>query len=229
MTISEETLPSIPLFQGLSAEQKDRLSSLAIHRTVQRGQQIFFEGDKADGFYILLSGRIKIFKLSPEGKEQILHLMAPGDPFGEVPMFADGYFPANALAMEDAEILFYSREKLTEMIGQYPALAMNMLASLSQRLIHLTRLVENLSLREVHERLAAYLLHLSKTQNYPEELHLDINKGQLASLLGTIPETLSRMLTRLHNDGLIEVTGRKIKILNGPGLQQLMDRTGNNP
>jgi CRP/FNR family transcriptional regulator len=103
---------------------------------------------------------------------------------------------------------------------------MNMLASLSQRLIHLTKLVENLSLREVHERLAAYLLHVSDLQNHPEVIHLDINKGQLASLLGTIPETLSRILTRLHNEGLIEVTGRKIRIINRTGLRQMTDKAG---
>lgn len=217
------TLPPIPLFQGLSEEQKGQLSSLAIRRAVLRGQQIFYEGDKADGFYILLSGRVKIAKLSPEGKEQILHLMGPGDPFGEVPMFAGGLFPANAMALEDAEVLFFPRIAFAEVISRHPALAMNMLASLSQRLVHLTRLVENLSLREVHERLAAYLLHLSDRQNQSDTIRLDINKGQLASFLGTIPETLSRILTRLHNDELIEVEGRNIRILNRPGLQKLMD------
>ena len=224
MKIITGTLPPIPLFQGLSEEQKGQLSALAIRRTVLRGQQIFFEGDKADGFYIPLTGRVKIAKLSPEGKEQILHLMGPGDPFGEVPMFADGFFPANAVALEDTAVLFFPRGAFVEMISGHPALAMNMLASLSQRLVHLTRLVENLSLREVHERLAAYLLHLSDRQNHPETIHLDINKGQLASFLGTIPETLSRILTRLHNDGLIEVSGRDIRILNRASLQKLMDR-----
>jgi CRP/FNR family transcriptional regulator len=86
--------------------------------------------------------------------------------------------------------------------------------------------VENLSLKEVHERLAAYLLHMADLQNNPDTIQLDINKGQLASLLGTIPETLSRILTRLHNDSLIEVTGRKIKIVNRQGLQMLADRSG---
>ena len=219
-------MPPIPLFQGLSEDQTAQLYALVTRRSVIRGQQVFFEGDKAIGFYILLSGRIKISKLSPEGKEQILHIIGPGDLFGEVPMFAGGFFPANAGAMEDAELLFYPRERFMDMIGRYPTLAMNMLGFLSQRLLHLTRLVENLSLKEVHERLAAYLLHLVDLQNNPDTIQLDINKGQLASLLGTIPETLSRILTRLHNDSLIEVTGRKIKIVNRHGLQMLADRSG---
>jgi len=220
-----QPLPHIPLFEGLSQEQREELSAQAAQRTELKGRQIFFEGDKAVGFYILLSGRVKISKLSSEGKEQILHIIGPGDPFGEVPMFAGGVFPANAAAMEDVEILFYSRERFMEMIGRCPALAMNMLAFLSQRLIHLTRLVEDLSLKEVHERLAAYLLHVSDLQHSPDKIQLDINKGQLASLLGTIPETLSRILTRLHNDGLIEVSGRKINLVKRQALQIMADKT----
>ena len=222
-----ESLPAIPLFRGLSEEQMGQLSALAAHRTVPKGRQVFFEGDKAVGFFILLSGRVKISKLSPEGKEQILHIIGPGDPFGEVPMFAGGFFPANAVAMEDTELLFFSRERFMDIIGSHPALAMNMLAFLSERLIHLTCLVEDLSLKEVHERLAAYLLYMGKIQNHPETIHLDINKGQLASLLGTIPETLSRILTRLHNEGLIEVAGRKIRIVNRQALQMMADKTKN--
>lgn len=225
--MEKASLPHIPLFQGLSTEQRGQLSAFASRRTVVRDQQIFFEGDKAMGFFILLSGRVKIGKLSPTGKEQILHIMGPGDHFGEVPMFVGGYFPANAVAMEDTELLFFSRERFMEIIGRQPTLAMNMLASLSGRLIHLTRLVENLSLKEVHERLAAHLLHLSDIQKQSNVIHLDMNKGELASLLGTIPETLSRMLTRLHNDGLIGVKGRKISILNRNGLQMLADRSKN--
>ena len=223
-SVKNISLPNIPLFQGLAEEQMGQLSTLAFHRTVPRGNQVFFEGDKAVGFFILLSGRVKISKLSPEGKEQILHLIGPGDPFGEVPMFAGGFFPANAVAMEDTELLFFSRERFMELIGRHPTLAMNMLGFLSQRLIHLTQLVENLSLKEVHERLAAYLLHVSDMQN-SETVRLDINKGQLASLLGTIPETLSRILTRLHNDELIEVSGRIIRIKNRQGLQLRADKT----
>jgi len=224
--LSKGSLPVIPLFQGLSEEQREQLSGLATHRTTLRGQPVFFEGDKALGFFILLSGRVKISKLSPEGKEQILHLIGPGDPFGEVPMFAGGCFPANALALEDTELLFFSRDRFVALISRHPVLAMNMLAFLSQRLVHLTRLVENLSLKEVHERLAAYLLHMCNIQNDSDTIRLDINKGQLASLLGTIPETLSRILTKLHNEELIAVEGRNIRIRNRQELQRMVEKSG---
>jgi CRP/FNR family transcriptional regulator, dissimilatory nitrate respiration regulator len=227
VTVNKGSLPVIPLFQGLSEEQKGQLSGLATHRATLRGQPVFFEGDKALGFFILLSGRVKISKLSPEGKEQILHLIGPGDPFGEVPMFAGGCFPANAVALEDTELLFFSRERFMDLIGHHPALAMNMLTFLAQRLVHLTRLVENLSLKEVHERLAAYLLHISSIQHDADTIRLDINKGQLASLLGTIPETLSRILTRLHNEDLIAVEGRNIVIRNRQGLQKMAENNEN--
>ncbi|MDD5169355.1 MAG: Crp/Fnr family transcriptional regulator [Syntrophales bacterium] len=207
----------------------DQLNSLAIPRTVMRGGHVFFEGDNAAGFFVIISGRVKISKLSAEGKEQILHVVGPGDHFGEVPVFIGGHFPANAVAMDDTELLLFTRERFMEIVSRHPALAMNMLASLSERLVHLTRLVENLSLKEVHERLAAYLLHLSDVQGNPAAVHLDINKGQLASLLGTIPETLSRILTRLHNDELIGVQGRKISILNRRRLQMMADRAEGEP
>ncbi len=225
--MKDATLPSIPLLQGLSEEQRAWVEKRALRRRVVKGQRVFFEGDPAVGFYILLSGRVKVSKLSPEGKEQILHLMDPGDPFGEVPVFAGGVFPANAVVLEDADLLFLSRESFLELIGRVPALAMNMLAFLSRRLIHMTRLVESLSLREVHERLAAYVLHRSDLQGRSDEVSLDINKGLLASLLGTSPETLSRTLTRLHNDGFIEVEGRRIRIRNRTGLKEMAARWDN--
>jgi len=203
------------------------LSGVATSRTTSRGQPVFFEGDQALGFFIVLSGRVKISKLSPEGKEQILHLIGPGDPFGEVPMFAGGRFPANAVALEDTELLFFSRERFMDLIGRHPVLAMNMLAFLAQRLVHLTRLVENLSLKEVHERLAAYLLHMSHIQNDSDTIRLDIHKGQLASLLGTIPETLSRILTRFHNEDLIAVEGRNIRIRNRQELRKMVEKNEN--
>ena len=227
IAVKKDPLPSIALFEGLGEEQKYQLSELATHRTVPRGQPVFLEGDKAVGFFILQCGQVKISKLSPAGKEQILHLIGPGDPFGEVVMFTGGSYPANAVAMKNAELLFFSRERFMDLIGRYPVLAMNMLTFLSQRLIHLTRLVETLSFQEVQERLAVYLLHGKGTPNDPDTIQLDMNKGQLASMLGTIPETLSRILTRLHNGGLIEVRGREIRIVNRPGLQLVADKGEN--
>ena len=215
-------IAAIPLFDGLTADQHRQLSSIVVERTYRRGQTIFSEGDEGDGFYVVSSGRVKIFKLSHEGKEQILHIFGAGEPFGEVPVFSGEHFPAHAETLEESKILFFPRSAFVELIKKNPSLALNMLAVLSRRLRRFSVLIEDLSLKEVPGRLSAYLIYLSETKNRSANLTLDISKTQLASLLGTIPETLSRILARMSTEDLIESDGhRTIKILDRDGLEEL--------
>lgn len=214
-------ITEIPLFKGLPERQIVEISKIALNRPFNRGQIVFSEGDEANGFYILVSGRIKIFKLSSEGKEQILHIFESGEPFGEAAVFAGETFPAYAETLEESEVIFFPRKAFMELIKRDPSLTMNMLAILSLRLKHFTRLVEDLSLKEVPQRLAAYLLYLSESKDEPNNVELEILKGQLASLLGTIPETLSRILNKMASQGLIQVQGRKIKLLDRKALKDL--------
>lgn len=215
-----------PLFQGLSRGHYEELAMIMLEQVFKRGQFIFSEGDEADGFYIILSGRVKAFKLSAEGKEQILHVLGPGEPLGEVAVFAGRCFPAHAEAMEESRLAFFPRDSFVGLISRNPSLAMNMLAVLSQRLRKFTALVEDLSLKEVPGRLAAYLLYLNEHREGSMELVLDISKAQLASLLGTIPETLSRILARMSRGGLIRSEGtRRIRILDLEGLEELASGT----
>ena len=191
-----------------------------------KGRTIFSEGDEGTGFYVVISGRVKIFKLSSEGKEQILHIFGPGEPFGEVPVFSGQHFPANAEAMEESRVFFFPRKAFMELIRKTPDLALNMLAVLSRRLRRFARLIEDLSLKEVPARLAAYLLYLHEAKKGSENLELDISKGQLASLLGTIPETLSRIIGRMNKSGLIESEGPRIRVLDLQGLETLAEFGG---
>lgn len=215
-------IAAIPLFKGLTEDQLCQLSTIVIERTYRRGQTIFSEGDEGNGFYVVSSGRVKIFKLSHEGKEQILHIFGSGEPFGEVPVFSGEHFPAHAETLEESKILFFPRSAFIELIKKHPSLALNMLAVLSKRLRRFTALIEDLSLKEVPGRLSAYLLYLSETKNRSANLKLDISKTQLASLLGTIPETLSRILARMSAEDLIESDGhRTIKIRDREGLEAL--------
>jgi len=216
-----ERLARIPLFQGLPEAQVREIATLIVEQEFRRGQTIFSEGDPGSGFYIVASGRVKVFKLSLEGKEQILHIFGAGQPFGEVPVFAGESFPAHAEALEKSRIFFLDRGDFADLIRKEPSLAMNMLAVLSLRLRQFTRLIEDLSLKEVPGRLAAYLLYLSQRQGESNELELDISKGHLASILGTIPETLSRIFAKISQAGLVEVRGRRIVVLDRPGLEAL--------
>ena len=198
------------LFSGLAEEQVDKVVDIAVSKTFKRGESIFFEGDEANGFYMVTEGRVKIYKMSFEGKEQILHIFGPGEPFGEVPVFHDQPFPANALALVKTGLLFFPRKDFVSLVTGNPSLALNMLAMLSLRLRRFATQIENLSLKEVPGRLAAHLIYLSEEQGSATQVTLDIPKGQLASLLGTIPETLSRIFAKMTEEGLIRVEGRVI-------------------
>ena len=218
-----QDIAAIPLFQGLPDKHLEDLAMIVVDQIFRRGQLIFSEGDDGNGFFVAVTGRVKIYKMSPEGKEQILHIFEPGEPFGEVPVFTGQQFPANAEAMQESRLYFFPRDSFVHLIKKNPSLALNMLAILSKRLRRFTMLVEDLSLKEVPGRLAAYLLYLSDKGEGARDLELSITKGQLASLLGTIPETLSRILGKMGGEGLIETDGAKIKLLDPQGLEDLAE------
>lgn len=201
------------LFKGLSPALLEQIADLASIKKFQRGESIFFEGDEATGFYMVGQGRVKIYKMSLDGKEQILHIFGPGEPFGEVPVFHGRPFPANAISIEASTMLFFPRQRFIELINSTPSLALSMLAVLSMRLRRFAAQVESLSLKEVPARLAAHLIYLTEEQKRTDYVILDIPKGQLASLLGTSPETLSRIFTKMGNEGLIRVKGKEIELL----------------
>ncbi|MFZ0450060.1 MAG: Crp/Fnr family transcriptional regulator [Desulfatiglandaceae bacterium] len=211
------------LFRGLPQEEVGRIAQLAVGKQYEKGQTIFQEGDDGNGFYVIGDGLVKIFKMSMDGKEQILHILGPGEPFGEVPVFSGQRFPANAETLIDSRLLFFPRPAFVTLISDNPSLALNMLAVLAMRLRQFTTQIENLSLKEVPARLAAYLLYLAREQEEKNSVRLSISKGQLASLLGTVPETLSRVFSKMNNQGLIEVDDRHIRFLDRDRLEELAE------
>ena len=221
MKKTAEIIANTSAFSGLSPGQLEEVRQIAVQRDFTKGEPVFFEGDRGSGFYIVIAGLIKVFKLAPDGKEQILHIIGSGEPFGEVAVFAGRSFPANAEALADSRLLFFPRDAFVALISRNPSLALKMLAVLSMRLRQFAVQVESLSLKEVPGRLASYLLLLADEQEDPEGAVLPIPKGQLASLLGTIPETLSRIFAKMAGQGLIEVSGRNIRILNRSGLEDI--------
>ncbi|MBC8459140.1 MAG: Crp/Fnr family transcriptional regulator [Deltaproteobacteria bacterium] len=216
-------ISATPLFRGLPEKQLKEIEQIAVDRDFNKGEVIFLEGDDGNGFFLIAEGLIKIFKVSSEGKEQILHILGPGEPFGEVPVFSGQQFPASAETIIESHLLFFPRTAFVNLISANPSLAMNMLAVLSRRLRQFTVQVENLSLKEVSGRLAAYLVYLADEEGKEDAVTLNISKGQLASLLGTIPETLSRVFIRMTELNLIEMDGRNIKLLDRSGLEELAE------
>jgi CRP/FNR family transcriptional regulator len=216
-----QLIENAPLFNGLPAKHLDELRRIAIEKEYRKGDTVFMDGDPGDGFYVVLAGKVKVSKVSAEGKEQILHIFGPGEPFGEVPVFAGKPFPANAQTLSKSILAFFPKSRFIALIHANPSLALNMLAVLSTRLRQFTVQVENLSLKEVPERLATYLLFLSREQANPDQVTLPISKGQLASLLGTIPETLSRIFAKMTTAGFIKVEGKTITIRDPDELEIL--------
>jgi len=216
-------IANVLFFKGLSDEELESIQQIAAERAYQRNQLVFSDGEEGHGFFLVLAGKVKVFKMSPEGKEQILHILGTGEPLGQVAVFAGDSFPANAQAITESRLLFFPRRAFVKLIMARPTLALNMLAILSNRLREFTVQIENISLKEVPARLASYLLYLSDAQQGAECLQLNISKAQLASIIGTIPETLSRILNRMSTKGLIEVNGREIRLSDRDQLAALAE------
>lgn len=213
-----KAIASVNFFAGMADEPLQRLATIAVLKDVKRGQEIFQAGQRANGFYAVVRGTVKVYRSSPSGKEQILHVLGPGEPFGEVPMFQGATFPAGALTLEDTRVVYIPRDGLKRAMEADPELAMNILGLLSARLRKFVNQVAELSLKEVPARLAAYLLLLRASQ-HDDTLRLDLPKGQIAAYLGTIQETLSRALKKLQDDGMIALKGREVTILDEEALR----------
>jgi CRP/FNR family transcriptional regulator len=214
------------MFQDLSVEQLAEIAKRAIAQSYNKGDVIFHQGDEGIGFFVVKSGRVKVFKVSGDGKEQILHIFSRGDHFAEVPAFDGDCFPASAAAIEKSEVLFFPRQAFLQLLENQPKLAINLLKSFARHLRLFSHLVDNLALREVPSRLASYLLSLSERFDDAQTVELDLPKGQLAAKLGTIPETLSRVFSKLSREGAIAVDGSQVKLRDRNRLNDLATGKG---
>jgi len=214
------------LFATLPDDDLRRVADLAVSRRFAKKEAVFQEGDRADGFFIVASGKVKVFKLSGEGKEQILHVLETGQTFAEAVIFEGGGYPAHAETLTDAELLFLPKRQFVDLLERHPKVAIRMLASLSRWVKRMTDLAESLSLKDVETRLVFYLSEELKARGIPAkdgaELELAIGKNVLASRLGTVPETFSRTLKKLQVDGLIDVRGKRIRILSAENLFSIL-------
>jgi len=203
-----------PLFANISESDLKSLAPETSFQVYEAGETIFFQGRPAEVFYIVAQGRLKVFRTNPEGRQQILHLMGPGEPCGEVPVFQGADYPATAEAVEETTVCRIPRDKFLAFGKRRPEILLDMLAMLSIRLRHFVNLVDDLSLKEVSARLAGYLLEISDRAGGASEIRLNITKATLANRLGTIAETLSRTLANMQKQGMIQVHGRTISRLD---------------
>jgi len=218
-------LRDVYLFSGVPEADLEALAHLAVSQAFARQATIFWEGREAQGFYLLSRGYVKLVKSSPDGKEYIIRLVGPGETFAEAAVFSDASYPATAMALEDCQTLFFPKAPFLQQLAVSPTLARNMLATLSRLMLHLTRQLEDLSLKEVSARLARYLLERCQESHGRIEkglaFELPTTKTHLAAYLGTIGETLSRTLSRLKSQGVIEVEKGRITITDPAVLKKI--------
>jgi len=210
-------LKEIPLFRELSESQLNKIKRISTLKVYKKGEVIFNPGDTGNCFFILRRGKVKIFKTS-RGKEQIIRIFNKPALFGEAASFTGKNFPAWAEAIEDSEVIVIPRQGFLQLIKEDPEIGMNLLSVMAQRLIHLTNVIESLSLKDALSKVASYIL-----RRYEEEGSLEIPfSTSMASMeLGLSKETVSRMLGKLKDLGTIKKSGNRVKISNITALKDV--------
>jgi CRP-like cAMP-binding protein len=222
--VVEKILRKTPLFASLTDKEMEALAGRVSNRRFERGALLFSEGEPCAGLFLVASGKIRIFKLSAAGREQVLAVEGPGSSFAELPVFDGGNYPASAAAQEDAEVLFISRKDFQNYCREHPDVALKVIAVVGSRLRRLVGIIEDLSFTTVRQRLIALLLRLAEASGTPskEGVRLELTKTHqdLAAELGTVRELVSRNLSRLQAEGFLDVDGRRIVVKNFEGLRR---------
>lgn len=223
-----ELLKNSMLFSGLADADLAQLAAITVRRAFKKGETLFSEGEEATGFYLLVSGSIKLCRMSHDGREKVLHFVQPRETFAEAAFFGDGRYPAEARAIESGEVIYLPKEGFLELMTKNPNFTLNLVVSLSLQLRRFARQIEELSFADVTSRLASFLVRRAseKSTSYDGITYVDlgIKKGELAARLGTASETISRTLRKLMNEGIIEVQGNRVLIHQMEKLNKLCER-----
>src|SRR5580704_11779643 len=216
-------LKATPLFAALDEPEISSLAARCGIRPYSAGEILFSEGEPCKGLYIVVFGRIRIFKTSLNGREQVLAIEGPGASVAELPVFDGGTYPASASAMEGAEALFISRADLRAICLERPEVSLKMLQVVGKRLRRLVGIIEELSFTTVRHRLISWLLRQAGTEGRPSQrgtvFSLNASHQELAAQIGTVRELVSRNLARLQAQSLIEMNGREITVIDREGLE----------
>lgn len=220
-------LGAVSLFSNLSPDELRLLGAHAVRRRVAEGELLFSEGDTCKGLHIIASGKLRIFKSSPSGREQVLAVEGPGGSVAELPVFDGGPYPASVTAVEDSQILFISRDDFRRFCLEHPEVALKLLGVVGARLRRLVGIIEELSFATVRQRLVAALVRLAQTEGKRAdgrvEFQLPGTHQDLAHQLGTVRELVSRNLMRLQAEGLIQVDAHRVTVLDLPGLAAILE------
>ncbi len=204
------------LFGGLKEPELDLLASRAIERRLARGEILFMAGDEAAGLFVIAEGALRAYREGVDGREQIIHVERAGATIAELPVFDDKPYPSTVAAEENSVVLFLAKPDVRSLCLTNPEIALVALKLMAGRLRKCAELVEALSLREVDQRLARWLLTEARARGQRLadrlELNLVLTNQQIAAHIGSVREVVSRALARLQQNGLIEVDGRHVVI-----------------
>lgn len=194
-------------------DTENRIKHIGLPKIYTKNDILFNAGDEATGFFLVQTGEIRVYKMDEEGREVEVVRLLPGDFFGEAIVFASSRFPAFAQAVKDSRVLYFEKESFLQSMEKDPALARFFMVLLAKKCLILNERIEALGLRTVRQRLVQYLLS-SCSGSQKCLIELKIKKTDLARILGTVSETLSRNLKFLQDEGLIEVRGKHICVLD---------------
>lgn len=208
----------VPIFSNLTNEEMLEIAAIAKAQTFKKGELVYMAGEQGGTLYVSHTGRVKIFRLNANGKEQVIRVIEPGEFMGELSLFSSLPMTDNAEALETSTMCLIKGSKLKELMKKYPSIAFKVMEELSRRLEKAEALIETLNLNTVEQRLAQALLTMSGGE---QEVELKMTKGDFASQLGMSQETLSRKLAAFQERGFIAMKGRKIKLRDRKGLEEL--------
>ncbi len=210
------TLSKVAIFSGLTESELSFLAQRAVPRHYAAGQLVFSEGEPCSGLYVVESGHVRIFKSSANGREQVLNIDGPGSSVAELPVFDGGNYPASVTAVDQATLLFVSKQDFQSLCLTHPQVALKVLRVVGARLRRLVGIIEELSFTTVRHRLASFLVRLAQREGKRvaagTEITLPASNQELASQIGTVRELVSRNLSRLQAEGLIQMDGRSVII-----------------
>lgn len=213
-----ERIAAIPLFAGLDPAEIEALAGCTAEKRYKTGAALFHEGEPCNGIYLILEGRVKIFKTSPAGREITLAVETAPACVAEVPLFDGGPYPASVSAIGAVSVAFIDTRDFQNVCRTHPEVSLKLLAAAGLRLRQLVSVIERVTFGSVRQRLAAQLIQLSEEAG-AEAFTLPTTHQELASRLGTVREVVSRNLSRFQSDGLIRIAGRQVELRDAAGLR----------
>ena len=222
-------LRKLPVFEDLEPDDLAAIHRITAERRYDRNQPIFEDGRPGEGFHYIRSGKVKIVKVSADGKEHILNILGPGEVFAEVLLFNDAPYPAGAVAVEDSVVGVIRNRELEALLVAYPKIAVHIIRVMSKKLQYIQSRVKLLALADSQAKIAQALDHLvdrygRRTQR-GWEVALEINRQDLANMAGTTRETVSRVFRTLKDEGVIEDEERRLVVLDRERLRAYFEES----